>query len=68
MADMTCIIMNNLLGLDFINIERIYDLKGSLVGREVDLNEEEITKKSGLKVLKDRNFINLKEKFDVLPE
>jgi hypothetical protein len=34
--------MDNLLGADYINIERIYDLKGSTFGRKVDLTEEEI--------------------------
>ncbi len=33
--------MDNLLGQDFINIERIYDLKGSTKGRIVKLSEEE---------------------------
>jgi Phosphatidylinositol-4-phosphate 5-Kinase len=53
--------MDNLLGSDFMNIERIYDLKGSTVGRIVKLNEAEKTK-SGLKVLKDLNFCELEEK------
>jgi hypothetical protein len=34
--------MNNLVGLDFENVIRIYDLKGSTLGREVELSEEEI--------------------------
>lgn len=41
MQEITCFIMDNLLGKDFINIERIYDLKGSKKGRIVNLNEEE---------------------------
>jgi hypothetical protein len=41
MQDLTCFIMDNLLGKDFINIERIYDLKGSTKGRIVKLKEEE---------------------------
>jgi hypothetical protein len=40
MADITCFIMDNLLGADFFNIERIYDLKGSTLGRKVDLTED----------------------------
>jgi 1-phosphatidylinositol-4-phosphate 5-kinase len=42
MQDITCFIMDNLLGADYINIERIYDLKGSTFNRKVDLSEEEI--------------------------
>jgi 1-phosphatidylinositol-4-phosphate 5-kinase len=57
MEDITCFVMDNLLGKDFHNIERIYDLKGSTLGRKVELNDEEIVKSSGLKVLKDLNFI-----------
>jgi hypothetical protein len=57
MQDITCFIMDNLLGQDFINIERIYDLKGSTFGRKVDLSEEEIKTSSGFKVLKDLNFM-----------
>lgn len=59
MSEITYVIMNNLLGQDFINIERIYDLKGSTFGRKVDLTEEEIKTKSGLKVLKDLNYLEL---------
>jgi len=33
MTDVTCIIMDNLLGKDIASIERIYDLKGSTKGR-----------------------------------
>lgn len=41
MQELTCFIMDNLLGQDFINIERIYDLKGSKKGRMVQLSEDE---------------------------
>lgn len=51
--------MDNLLGQDFINIERIYDLKGSTKGRIVKLTQEEEEKSSGLKVLKDLNFLKI---------
>ena len=37
MQDITCYIMDNLLGKDFNNILRIYDLKGSTKGRSVTL-------------------------------
>ena len=35
MEEISCFIMDNLLGRDFMNIERIYDLKGSTKGRKV---------------------------------
>ena len=57
MTEITCFIMDNLLGKDFININRIYDLKGSTKGRLVNLTQEEIDKSTGLNVLKDLNFI-----------
>jgi hypothetical protein len=64
MQDITCFIMDNLLGEDFMNIERIYDLKGSTVGRIVKLKKDQ-QERSGLKVLKDLNFCELKERMDV---
>lgn len=65
MADINCFIMDNLLGQDFINIQRIYDLKGSTKGRIVNLTEEEQQTSSGLKVLKDLNFMNNGDKLNV---
>lgn len=38
MEDINCFIMDNLLGRDFNNIIRIYDLKGSTKGRKVELS------------------------------
>ncbi len=35
MDDINCFIMDNLLGRDFNNIIRIFDLKGSTKGRRV---------------------------------
>ena len=58
--------MDNLLGADFMHIERIYDLKGSTVGRSVNLTQEQKEGISGLKVLKDLNFIELNETFNVV--
>eukprot|EP00347_Sterkiella_histriomuscorum_P022007 403332010 len=65
MQEITCFIMDNLLGQDFINIERIYDLKGSKKGRIVSLSEEEQQKSSGLKVLKDLNLLEIGEKLNI---
>ncbi|CDW79635.1 phosphatidylinositol phosphate kinase pipk5 [Stylonychia lemnae] len=65
MQEVTCFIMDNLLGQDFINIQRIYDLKGSTKGRIVKLTEEEDESQSGLKVLKDLNYLRINEKINV---
>ena len=37
--ELCCIITENLVGNDFLNVERMYDLKGSLVERVVKLTE-----------------------------
>ena len=42
MEEITCFIMDNLLGKDFMNIDRIYDLKGSTKGRMAKLSPEEV--------------------------
>ena len=65
MGEITCYIINNLVGLDFADVTRIYDLKGSKLGRKVNLADIEIQERSGLKVLKDMNFIDLNEKMDI---
>lgn len=65
MADITCCIMNNLVGLDFINVHRLYDLKGSTFGRRTKLSDKE--KESGNSGMKVRYLIILlkwKEKFN----
>jgi hypothetical protein len=38
--EVTCFIMDNLFGKDYMNIERIYDLKGSTLGRRAKLSKE----------------------------
>ena len=58
MTDITCIIMDNLLGKDIASIERIYDLKGSTKGRREQPGP-------ALKVLKDLNFVENGESLDV---
>jgi hypothetical protein len=70
MEEVTCFIMDNLLGRDFMSIDRIYDLKGSTKGRTAKLTdlEEEGKVSTGMKVLKDLNFINFNERLDVLEE
>lgn len=67
MEDVTCLIMDNLLGKDFMNIERIYDLKGSTKGRRVALSQEEASgqQMTGLQVLKDLNFLDFEDSLQV---
>jgi len=48
-----------------MNIERIYDLKGSKKGRIVSLTSDEQLTKSGLKVLKDLNLLQIKEHIQI---
>ena len=40
MDDIHCFITNNLIGKEFPNVERIYDLKGSTHGRRTKLTAE----------------------------
>jgi len=70
MDDVHCFITNNLIGKDFPNVERIYDLKGSTRGRKTKLSPEEAREDgaSGMKVLKDLNFIEIPQKLDVANE
>ena len=42
MGEVTCCIMNNLVGTDFLNTMRIYDLKGSTVNRKSKLSKEQL--------------------------
>lgn len=60
-------IMDNMLGKDFANIQRIYDLKGSTKGRKAKLTKEEEDSiiPTGLKVLKDINFMEFDDKIDL---
>jgi len=47
-------------------VKRCFDLKGSLHGRYTKLTEEEMSKGSGMKTLKDKNFIDMNSKASVL--
>ena len=59
--------MENLLGQDFMNVKRIYDLKGSQKVRKVNLSFEEMQGNidTGFKVLKDLNYIEFGEKLPI---
>ena len=50
------IIMDSLIGEEYMRIERLWDLKGSTYSRLTKLTEDEIQNGSGLKTLKDQNF------------
>ena len=67
MEDISCFIMDNLLGKDLVSIQRIYDLKGSTKGRRSDLSTGE-QHCSGLKVLKDMNYIDLEQSLGILSD
>lgn len=62
MSEINCYIMENLLGKDFPFIERIYDLKGSTKGRRAKITQEQLKAPTGLKVLKDLNYIEIGER------
>lgn len=69
MGDIDCFIMDNLLGKDFSNILRIYDLKGSRTGRKVQLSKKQLSMNtSGMQVLKDLNFIEFSEDVNIQPQ
>ena len=46
-----------MIGEDFQLVKNCYDLKGSTYGRITEVSEEEKMNGSGVKVLKDLNFI-----------
>ena len=55
----TFLVCENMVRYDQHRVQRCFDLKGSLYGRESKLTEEERVKGSGLKTLKDKNFIEM---------
>ena len=55
----TFIIMDSLIGREYKNIKRVYDLKGSSLKRFVKLTREEEKEGSGLKTLKCQNFTGM---------
>lgn len=65
MEELTCFIMENMLGKDFMSIERIYDLKGSTKGRLAKLSAAEESEGTGMKVLKDLNLVSLGERLEI---
>ena len=59
-------ITENMIGDDYQAIKRCYDLKGSLHDRVTKISAyEQMTGETGFKVLKDQNFIMLKDKLDI---
>ena len=53
------LITENMINNDFSRIFRTFDLKGSLHGRETKIEVGEAKHGSGLKTLKDKNFIKM---------
>jgi len=53
------ILTDNMVGLDHDRILRCFDLKGSILGRLESVSEEKMIEGTGLKALKDQNFLNL---------
>ena len=66
MSEVTCFIMDNLIGKDLTNIERIYDLKGSTKGRRAKLVEP--NQPTGMSVLKDLNFVEINDSLKITQE
>lgn len=51
---MVFLITENMIGDDFLNIEKAYDLKGSMHNRETIVDDSD----EGFIVLKDKNFVS----------
>ena len=48
----------NMIGQDFLAIQKLYDLKGSLLGRKTEITKaDKESGETGFKVLKDLNFL-----------
>jgi hypothetical protein len=58
------VIMDSLINQDIMQIERLYDIKGSTQGRRTKLPESKL-KNSGLTTLKDLNFIDNIDDLDI---
>jgi len=50
-------ITENMIGNDNLKVIRNFDLKGSIYGRIEKISKEEKLKGSGMKCLKDKNFL-----------
>jgi hypothetical protein len=53
------ILTDNMVGLDHDRVLRCFDLKGSILGRLEHVSDEKMLEGTGLKPLKDQNFLNL---------
>ena len=58
---MTFFITENMVRYDQHRVRRCFDLKGSLYGRETKISEEEKINGTGMKCLKDKNFIEMND-------
>lgn len=67
-SPMTFFITENMIGDDFSAINRCWDLKGSLHQRITNVSDvEKATGMTGLKVLKDQNFLDPNERATIDP-
>ena len=58
---MSFILTENMIGLDSRRIHRCFDLKGSLHGRFTKITDQQLAAGTGLKALKDKNFLMANE-------
>ena len=52
------ILTEDMVGLDKNRIKRCFDLKGSELGRETKINDNELMDGTGLQILKEQNLLN----------
>lgn len=55
------ILTDNMVGLDYDRVLRAFDLKGSIHGRLERVTEKQLMEGTGLKALKDQNFLALNQ-------
>lgn len=55
------VLTENMIGLDKSRVKRCFDLKGSKLGRVVKTEDKELLDGTGMKVLKEGNFLKLNE-------
>ena len=55
------ILTDNMVGLDHDRVLRAFDLKGSIHGRLEKVTDKQLFEGTGLKALKDQNFLYLNQ-------
>ena len=59
MTKIAFLVTENMVRYDNYRIIRCFDLKGSSYGRETNITEKEKKEGTGMKCLKDKNFIDI---------